>query len=232
MSENVNLAAPGTGTGRGAYWLWCIVATLGLAVTVLIATLLFGQHGGEEFCPETFTRRSFLYFQIPLVGIQVTPIFRDDTTNALENYLVAGKFVTRTPTDKPRWDLVTSLSAGSRIVRGDAEILCSYLDMADENRRLIWQRWSDSNPEPAKVLWPLVAQLARQQLYLLLPELFDLANAESDPKTLAQELDQSLTRQYGRLAEIQQRLGNRERAMELQNYARQHDRAGPRGWQK
>jgi hypothetical protein len=224
MSENVNLAAPGEKTGRGFYWLWCLVATLGVAVAVLIATLLFGQHGGEEFCPDTFTRRSFFYFQIPLLGIQVTPIFRDDTTNSLENYLVAGKFVTRMPTDKPRWDLVTSLSAGSRVVRGDAEILCIYLDMADEKRRLIWQAWSDSNPESATVLWPLVAQLARQQLYLLLPELFELANAESDPKTLAQKLDRSLGRQYGRLAEIQQKLGNRERARELQNLARQHGR--------
>jgi hypothetical protein len=224
MSENVNLAAPGTKTGRGVYWLWGIAATLGLAVAVLIATLLFGQQGGEEFSPDTFSRRSFFYFQIPLVGIQVTPIFRDDTTNSLENYLVAGKFVKRTPTDNPRWDLVTALSAGSKVVRGDAEILCSYLGMADENSRLVWQHWSDTNPEAAKVLWPPVAQLARQQLYLLVPELFELASAESDPKTLAGKLDQSLARQYRRLAEIQEKLGNRERALELQNYARQHDR--------
>jgi hypothetical protein len=227
MSENVNLAAPGTGTGRGVYWLWGIVVTLGLAVAVLIATLLFGQHGGEEFCPDTFTRRSFFYFQIPLVGIQVTPIFRDDTTNSLENYLIAGKFVTRTATDNPRWDLVTALSAGSRVVRGDAEILCNYLDMADDNSRLVWQHWSDTNPEAAKVLWPVVAQLARQQLYLLLPELFELASVESDPKTLAQELDQSLARQYRRLAEIQEKLGNRERARELQSYANPHSRGDP-----
>lgn len=223
MSENVNLAAPGTGTGHGAYWLWSIVTTLGLAVAVLIATLLFGQQGGEEFCPDTFTRRSFFYFQIPLVGIQVTPIFRDDTTNSLENYLVAGKFVKRTPTDNLRWDLVMTLSAGAKAVRGDAEILCSYLDMADANSRLVWQHWSDTNTEAAKVLWPLVAQLARQQLYLLVPELFELASSESDPKTLAQKLDQSLVRQYQRLAEIQRRLGNRDVARELLEYARQHE---------
>ena len=224
MSENVNLAAPGTGTGSRVYWLWGIVATLGLAVAVLIATLLFGQHGGEEFCPDTFTRRSFFYFQIPLVGIQVTPIFRDDTTNSLENYLVAGKFLTRSAAGDRRWDLVTALSAGSRVVRGDAQILCSYLDMADENSRLIWQRWTDTHPESAKVLWPRVAQLARQQLYLLLPELFELARSEADPKTLAEKLDQSLARQYRRLAEIQEKLGNHASARELKDHARQPGR--------
>ncbi len=227
MSENINLAAPGTGTSRGRFWLWGIVATMGLAAAVLIATLLFGQHGGEEFCPSTFTRRTFFYFQIPLIGIQVTPIFRDDTTNSLENYLVAGKFVKRTATDNPRWDLVTALSAGSKVVHGDAEILCSYLDTADENRRMVWQHWSDTHTEAAKVLWPLVAQLARQQLYLLVPDLFELASSESDPKTLAKKLDQSLARQYRRLAEIQQQLGNHGMARELQNYARQHDRDRP-----
>jgi hypothetical protein len=222
MSENVNLAAPGTGTGNRVYWLWGIAATLGLAVAVLIATVLFGQHGGEEFCPDTFTRRSFFYFQIPLIGIQVTPIFRDDTTNSLENYLVAGKFLTRSAASSPRWDLVTAFSAGSRVVRGDAQILCSYLDMADENGRLIWQRWTDTHSEAAKVLWPCVAQLARRQLYLLLPELFELAHSEADSTALAEKLDQSLAGQYQRLAEIQTKLGNRARAAELQNYARQH----------
>jgi hypothetical protein len=202
MSENINPAAPRTGKGRAANWLFGILATLGLAVVVLIATLLFGQHGGEEFCPDSFTRRSFFYFQIPLVGIQVTPIFRDDTTNSLENYLVAGKFVTRTSTDNPRWDLVTALSAGSQVARGDADILCSYLDTTGDNAGLYWQHWSDTNPAAAKILWPFVAQLARQQLYLLVPELFELAGAESDPKALTRKLEGSLAQQYLRLAKI------------------------------
>jgi hypothetical protein len=222
MNENVNSAAPRTGKGRAAFWLLGILATFGLAVVVLIATLLFGQHGGEEFCPDRFTRRSFFYFQIPLVGIQVTPIFRDDTTNSLENYLVAGKFVSRTSTDNPRWDLVTALSAGSQVVRGDAEILCSYLDTTGDNGGLYWQHWSDTNPVAAKILWPLVAQLARQQLYLFVPELFELASAESDPKALARKLDGSLARQYLRLATIQQQLGHHDTARELLNHARRH----------
>jgi hypothetical protein len=222
MSENINLVAPRSRKGRGAYWLLGALATFGLSVVVLIATFLFGQHGGEEFCPDTFTRRSFYYFQIPLLGLQVTPILRDDTTNSLENYLLAHKLVPPNSTDNPRWDLVMARSAGSRLVRGDAEILCSYLDATNDNQNLYWQRWSNTHSEAAKVLWPLVAQLARQQLYLFVPELFELADGESDPEALAKELNQSLTRQYLRLAKIQEQLGNHQSTLELRNHASRH----------
>lgn len=222
MNEHVNLAAAGAKKQHGVYWLFGLLAALGLLLVVLLATLLFGQHGGEEFSPDTFSRRSFYYFQIPLLGFQVTPIFRDDTTNALENYLLAHKFIIPNPTGNPRWDLVTARSASTGLVRGDAEILCSYLDTTIELDKRYWQRWSDLHPESARILWPLIAQLARRQLYLFVPELFDWAERESDPELLARELHRSLARQYVRLAEIQEELGHRDKAFELRRQADQH----------
>jgi hypothetical protein len=222
MSENVNLAARGSGNRRGAFWLFGLLAILSLSAVVLLATFLFGQHGGEEFCPDTFARRSFYYFQIPLLGFQVTPVLRDDTTNSLENYLLTHKFITPNPTGNPRWDLVTANSSSTGLVRGDAEILCSFLDTTNENESPYWQHWSDRYPEAARVFWPLVAQLARQQLYLFVPELFELAERESDPGQLAENLNRSLARQYLRLAEIQERLGHHDMTRELRQHARQH----------
>lgn len=227
MNEKVNLAMLRRASGRKTYWLFGTLAALGLAAVVLIATFLFGHHGGEEFSPDTFTRRLFYYFQIPLLGIQVTPILREDTTNALENYVLANRFVVPNSPDNPRWDLVRAFSAGSGIVRGDAEILCNYLDATDQNQRLYWQRWSDSRPEAARVLWPLVARLARQQLYLFVPELFELAAAESDPDVLAGKLKRSLAQQYHRLAKIHGALGNHDAALELRDQARMYEMGGP-----
>ena len=115
-----------------------------------------------------------------------------------------------------------AIGAGSGTVRGDAEILCSFLDATDSDNNLFWQKWSDKRNASAKLLWPLVADLARQQLYLLVPELFELASAESDPNKLAAQLRRSLARQYLRLAKIQQQLGHPEAALELLKHARDH----------
>lgn len=221
MSDQRNPGGPRAARRSGGYWLLAVLAILGVVLAVLIATLLFGQHGGEEFCPNTFSRRTFFYFQVPLVGIQVTPIFRDKTTNSLENYLVAHNLIKTTPT--ARWDLVRTFGAGSGVVCGDAEILTNYLDASDADGDLVWQKWSDKHGESAKHLWPPIAELARQQLYIFVPELFELASAESDPQKLARELHKSLARQYLRLAKIQQQLGRHDAALDLLNHARDHD---------
>ena len=222
MNDPTRLGRPRTRKRGGGYWLLGLLTVLGLTATVLVATLLFGQRAGEEFCPDTFARRTFFYFQIPLLGIQVTPIFRDDTTNSLENHLITFGFVKPGSKKPARWDLVRAIGAGSGTQRGDAEILCSYLDATDANGGLIWRGWSDKHSERATLLWPLVAELARQQLYFFVPELFDLARGESDPKTLDLQLRQSLARQYHRLATTQQQLGNHEMALDLLNHACEH----------
>ena len=58
-----------------------------------------------------------------------------------------------------------------------------------------------------------------RQLYLLLPELFDLAEKASDPSTLERDLQAALSRSYARLAQIQQQLGRHERAVALLDQA-------------
>jgi len=44
-----------------------------------VSVALFGMVVGEEFSPDKFARRSFIYYEIPLLGIQVSPVYRDDT---------------------------------------------------------------------------------------------------------------------------------------------------------
>lgn len=222
MSDQRNSGGRRIARRSGKYWLLAVLAIPGIVLVVLLSTALFGQRAGEEFCPDTFSRRTFFYFQIPLVGIQVTPIFRDDTTNSLENYLIANNYINKAATPTPRWDLVRAIGAGPAAVRGDAEVLCNYLDATDADGRLFWHSWTDKHGESAKRLWPLVAELARQQLYILVPELFELANAESDPKKLGLVLRRSLARQYLRLAQIQQQLGHHETALDLLDHARVH----------
>ena len=70
------------------------------------STAQFGFVHGEEFSPYSFKRRSFTYYEIPVFGIQVSPIRHDDTTGDLEGYLTGQKLVAPTQLTQDRWDLV------------------------------------------------------------------------------------------------------------------------------
>lgn len=222
--ESRGKGPPHGGERRWLRWLaFSVAGSLGLAIVVALATLILGHIGGEEFRPDTFARRSFAYFEIPLLGLQVSPIARKDTTNGLESYLATHKYVTVTkPQTSPQpWHLVTSMRSGVVTFYGDAAILCLYLDARDE-KGLYWQKWTEEHPELAKALWPHVAQTACQRLYLFIPELFELAGRATDPVTLDRELRAALARNYARLAEVQQDLGRHETAIELWDQALVH----------
>jgi hypothetical protein len=199
----------------GTRILFGLLAVLGGAAVVLVATLLFGLNTGEEFSPNTFSRRTFYYYEIPLLGIQVTPIVRDDQTNRFERYLRQKGLVKAGNQGETRWDLVQAARSGKTTFHGDADILCSYLDAVDAEGDRYWQTWSEQNPKLAGILWPLVARMAERQLYIFVPELIDLASSVSQPDELQKKLNDSLAKQYWRLAKIQQEQGDHETAVEL-----------------
>lgn len=190
-------------------------ASLGLTTAALLATLLFGLIGGEEFCPDSFSRRSFHYYEVPLLGLQISPLNRDDQSSDLERYLVQRGYVTPVTGGPATWHLVYGTRSGVVNSRGDAAILCTYLDARDEDHNLVWKAWTEQHAAAAKVLWPLVAQVARRQLYLFVPELFDLARHATTPDALDRQLRTALARQYRQLAAIQQQLGDVRTAAEL-----------------
>jgi hypothetical protein len=205
----------------------CLFGTLAGAAVAAFATLMFGHVTGEECCPSTFARRSFHYLEIPLLHVQVSPITRSDATQSLERTLQAQGYIPATPAAECRWDLVHSSRAGSGSVRGDAAILCAYLDAVDDDGDRYWESWTKDHPESAKVLWPAVARVAGQQLYIFIPELMSLARSASNAERLGREIGHTLTRQYARLAAAQQQLGDAESAVELYDAALQYTPEDP-----
>lgn len=205
-------------------------AAIGLiisGVVTAVLTSLFGYVDGEEFSPENFTRRAFSYYRLPIVGIQITPITRTDRTNDLESHLTKQKLVTEIPTtdDKRRWDLVvarTGLPANRRVfTQGEAQILCSYLDVEIDGKSF-WLDWSEKHPEAAKILWPAIAKLARQELYVFVPPLLVVARGITDGADFQQQVDSLLAQKYIELAKTQQQLGKHATAVELYDEAITH----------
>ncbi len=191
-------------------------------VVIVYGVLWFGTVNGEEFSPDSFKRRTFRYIQLPLFGAQITPIRHTDTTNDLEKYLSNETLYPKSKKTATRWDLVRGSSGVGSHTQGDARILTQYLDTFNAEGDEVWLKWSEDNTELAKVLWPAVAKVARDELYSFVPELFVLARTAESPVELQDSIDQTLANKYLLTAETFEELGDEELAAELYAQALHH----------
>jgi len=202
--------------------VFAAISGLALIAVLGYVTFYFGCISGQEFSPDTFERRSFYYFEIPLLGWQVWPISRVDCTGTLVSHLTGEKLIAvqKKPESSVRWDLVYATrgfdpGASRPAAQGDARILCFYLDAQDSDRHHVWLEWSKKNPKLAAVLWPAVAKVCREELYLFVPELLGLASSAASLESLGEVLNKTLTDRYCELATAHQRLKRHETAIEL-----------------
>lgn len=181
-----------------------VVVLTGIAFVTGIGTLMFGQVEGTEFAPDTFEHRHYTYYELPIVRLKITPVWRTTSRSDFAQNLVNNKYVI--PVTPPaRWDLVSAYRRGRKWREGDAEILQEYLNAVGESSQY-WAEWSDREPKLAAVFWPEVAKAARTDLYILVPDLFEIAAASSDPTRLAADLNALLARRYEELAEVEMEL--------------------------
>lgn len=137
---------------------------------------------GDEFSPSHFQTRRFELRAV--FNLQLQKIVHTDKTDSTSQYLIAQKLI-NVPSGKPkRWDLVNISSSSNT---ADTDILISHLA---SNR---WETWSKNHPKAAPVLWSFVQRMAIDDLYLLLPRVFEIAEAETNPVRLQSALDLYLT---------------------------------------
>ncbi|MBW8883472.1 MAG: hypothetical protein JF612_01570 [Planctomycetia bacterium] len=185
---------PTSAARRWPRWLpilgWSILGALGVTLLVFLATVTFGAVHGTEFCPQTFERRSYSYYELPLVHLQMTGERHEDLTGDTEKHVTSNKYITQAGSGKKDWHVLIG-SRGTRLRRpGDAGILLQYLDAEESNNVYRWVRWSEQNNNLAKVLWPAVQRVALHDMYIFVPDLFELAKSMDDPMQLQQQLDQ------------------------------------------
>jgi hypothetical protein len=204
-----------------------VLGILGATLLVFIATVTFGAVHGTEFCPQTFERRSYSYYELPLVGLQVTGERHEDLTGDTEKAVTANKLLPTPPGPKKDWHVLMG-SRGTRLRRpGDAGILVQYLDATEDGTNHRWQDWteSDKTKDLAKVLWPAVQRLAIREQYIFVPDLFELAKNSDDPKALQAEIDRKLAQRLFFVAQTQGQLGNADTAASLLDEALKLDPA-------
>lgn len=146
--------------------LWTYLLVLFLFVLPLLLAEFYGcSVSGREFSPDDFTVRRFSYRRSPLSGT-----IRSKRTNEILDYycdsIAADGHIVVTNSTPQNWDLCSEdMQFSSKLSKDfDARFLTHYLNYnADQ--------WTTAYPELASVLWPEVAIMAREGLYLYLPEI-------------------------------------------------------------
>jgi hypothetical protein len=205
-----------TQSRRWPKWLpvvgWSLLGILGATLLVFIATVTFGAVHGTEFCPQTFERRSYSYYEVPLIRLQVTGERHEDLTGDTAKSLLADKHITPVTGGEVDWHVLAGSRGTSGRRPGDAGILMLYLDATEDGSNFRWKHWSEQHKEAAAVLWPAVQQLAMRNLYVFVPDLFDLAKRIDDAATLKEQVDRALAQKLLYLARKQLSRGNRDEA--------------------
>ncbi|WP_168566604.1 hypothetical protein [Crateriforma spongiae] len=168
---------------------WIIALTIILTAGGLFFGIrLLGYVEGEELSPDTFRQRSFQFYEIPFLQWQITPIRRKVRSDALATYLRQNGLIQASPASQPPVDGEQDASTWhlirlNRFVRGsssaDAALLVDQMDL-DRNGKPYWKTWSTNHPEAAKQLWPEIQRLARRELYILMPGVFEIAQRHTN----------------------------------------------------
>jgi hypothetical protein len=199
---------------RGKILVW-FAWVAGTGVLGFFIVMWLGQVNGEEFNPYTLDRRSFYYYQIPGLRLQVSPINRKTLKGGFEKHLINKKLVKVTNTSA--WHLVRATGARQQPVQGDASILIDYFGSGSSS----WKTWSSANPKLAVQFWPVVIDLARRNHYLLIPDLMELALENTDRVTsdFSLAIHRSLVEQYLYAARIERQQGGSEPTTEMVDFA-------------
>jgi hypothetical protein len=194
-----------------------------LGATVVVS--LFGHVEGEEFCPQKFTVQRFSYYQIPLAKIQITPVVFSASSrgNAALSRHLRTKRLLGTLSPQLRWDIVRMGDISSPSSRGDADILVKYLEQPGAVGSENWLDWTQNkeHEEIVRMFWPLIANLAQEQLYILMPDVFDWARGARSARAFSDRVQASVPTSIRKFAEAERARKNTVRANRLEQVAEQ-----------
>ena len=196
-------------------WIMLLVGVITIPIGLMFL-LLSGQTSGQEFSPDDFSRRSFTYNQTPGLKWIIDKKVYTDRTTTLEESLVLDGFVTPVINTTKNWHLIQDSGSGSGQIPAqcDARFLTDYLDMTNDEGDNYWTQWNTDHPNTAKIFWPQVADLARHEMYLKIPEVMQAAMEvkTDDADEFAEELDDLIARAYLEMGQLDRELDRLNRA--------------------
>ena len=194
---------------------WTILfATIAFSLIVFFIVRTQGHVTGKEFSPTHFQARSFSFYEIPILQIQITPIRRKGQSIGAANYLRQKSLINPGKGLPEYWHLIQISRGLSGQTLRDAELLTHQLEMSDDSGS-VWKQWSVDHPKRAAVLWPVTQKLAERELYFLIPSVLEIAKRDLSPSDLDSEINAYLRAEYYDLVEDSSEAGQPELANQL-----------------
>ena len=191
-----------------------VCSTIVLTFVLFIVIRTQGFVSGQEFSPTHFQQRDFSFYEIPLIHLQITPIKRSGSTPSTATYVRQNSLITPQTGAPTTWHLVSISRGLTGSTPADANLLIDQLKLQTGTNEF-WRKWSIDHPQHAKVLWPIIQKLAERELYILMPQLFELAQVDQTPPQLQQRIDDLLRAQYRSLILDMQAADRPELAQQL-----------------
>ena len=184
-------AQSGTRTTGRTSWVGrtviTVVSLVAFAIALLMSIRMFGGVQGIEFSPDTLRSRTFVYYEIPLIRVRVTGVYRHDISGGLQQRISSPQFSPAATVDPPRWDLVV-MTRGGNFYQDDALIVFRYFQdysgplvnapamaFSESAAAKFWSDWTNRHGALAKILCPAVVECCRRDLYTFTPALFTAA---------------------------------------------------------
>ena len=187
-----------------------------LAIFLILAFVVFGfgflyfllgcVYSGSEFSPDDFSVRSFSYRYEPISDSVVSGrVFSKENSFWMPD-LVKDKFIQPIFKKEQTWHLIEDNGNYYRgaSVDSDARFLVDFLQLQNEDYENTWTAWNSKNPKLAVVLWPLIAEMARDEMYLVVGDVlsFVLDADVSKPKEFGADLEKEVANAYLKMSEI------------------------------
>ena len=153
--------------------LWAYLLVLFLVVVPLLIAEFYGcSVSGQEFSPDDFSVRRFSYRRSPLSGA-IRSKRENKTLDSYCDSIVGDGHISIVNSTPKNWDLCAEdMQFSNKLSEEfDARFLTHFLNYNAN-------QWTTAYPELASLLWPEVATMAREGLYLYLPEILQVAIPE------------------------------------------------------
>ncbi len=164
--------------------IWIILVLL-LIAALFVGYIILSVNSsivGTEFNPVTFQNRSFAYSRLPYTKVRLSQTKLGTPSSSAPIDVL--KHLPAAANSSWHVILINELAPE----KFSASILEDALKERNADGHSYWGAWSMKNPKEAQVLWPIVQQMACQELYSTVPALLETAESNVETAKLREQL--------------------------------------------